>query len=168
MNRLGLRTRPHRSTTRDNSRAGWIVLAAAGALALSACAGPPAGFSVFDTAAGDQDELPRWLTLEVGGDEARYLTSRDSARYYISRSKTDHCLVIVFEDKDESFSSGCAGGGPQDGVMVRTSGEGMAGTSGVWGTAALVVDGYPEDAQLSGEGLHRIHENVWVSQLGDT
>lgn len=134
--------------------AGWTALSAAGALALGGCSAPPPPFGIFDADAGEQDILPSWVRLETGGDEVRYLTTRGAERYYVSRSSTDHCLVIVFEDRDESWSAGCSGGLGQ-GLVLAHSVPGA-------GTAALVVDGYTDRNDITEEGWQQLHENVLV------
>ncbi|MBD7994902.1 hypothetical protein H9639_06280 [Arthrobacter sp. Sa2CUA1] len=138
---------------RKRPAAAWAALAAAAGLLLGGCSATPPPFGIFDTEAGEQDVLPRWVRLEVGGEEVRYLTSNETARYYVSRSSTDHCLVVVFEDRDESWSAAC-NGGLGSGLVVESTAPGSH--------TALVVDGYAERNNIAEEGWQQLHENVLV------
>ena len=137
--------------------AAWVAFGAAAAAALGGCSAPPPPFAIFETEAGEQDVLPSWVRLDVGGDEVRYLTSHGSARYYVSRSSTDHCLVTVFEDRDENWSAGCSGG-LGNGMVVGGTAPGAA--------TALVVDGYADRNDIAAEGWQQLHENFLISQTG--
>ena len=139
------------------SIAAWVAFGAAASAALSGCSAPPPPFAIFETETGEQDILPSWVRLDVGGDEVRYLASNATARYYVSRSSTDHCLVTVFEDRDESWSAGCSGG-LGSGLVVESTAPGRR--------AALVVDGYADRNDIAVEGWQQLHENVLISQTG--
>ncbi|MBD8042366.1 hypothetical protein H9638_00925 [Arthrobacter sp. Sa2BUA2] len=142
---------------RKRPAAAWTALAAAAGLLLGGCSAPPPPFAIFESEAGEQDTLPSWVRLEAGGDEVRYLASAGTARYYVSRSSTDHCLVTVFEDRDQSWSAGCSGG-LASGLVVSSTAPGAG--------AALVVDGYAGRNDIAAEGWEQLHENLLVSRTG--
>ena len=152
MDILQARTAPAGSGGRGINWTGWSILAAAGVLALGGCsAPPPPPFAIFDTEAGEQDTLPEWVAMEGGIGEARFLADDGTARYYLSRNNTDHCLIVLIDGQEDWFS-GCSSG--LGFGWVLTSANPYSGT------AALVVDGYTERNPGAAEGWEQLHENV--------
>lgn len=145
---------------------GAAVLVAAGVFVLSTISSsradplPDPPFAVFEAEPKEQDELPAWVELDTGRDEVRFLTTSGTGSYYVSRGRGGYCLVVVRTGSGESYSAFCRQGPLREGNVVSGTSPGTT-LDGRAGMAVLVVDGYMDGAELSGNA-EMIHENVLV------
>ena len=147
--------------------AGAAALTAAGVFMLASYSSSlsPAGipdppFAVFDEEPEAEDRLPEWVELDTGREEVRFLTTSGTGRYYVSRGQGGFCLVVVRGGGGESYSAFCRSGPLTDGNVVSGTSPGTT-LDGRAGMAVLVVDGYLDGAELSGNS-EMIHGNVLV------
>lgn len=146
---------------------GAAALAGAGVFMLAEFSSSPASgripnppFAVFNNGPEAKDRLPEWVELDTGREEVRFLTTSGTGSYYVSRGRGGYCLVVVRGGGGESYSAFCRRGPLTDGNVVSGTSPGTT-LDGRAGMAVLVVDGYMDGAELSGNA-EMIHENVMV------
>lgn len=78
----------------------------------------------------DASPMPTDSDLGLGPLEYRLLaTSQDGTRFFVARSESDFCLVVVFADAFAGSAASCTGEGrfPKDGLGLIVSSGDMAG-----------------------------------------